>query len=210
MVVSFSEYLERQINEFEVSEGHVQPSQVRFLQSIVEQNPSIQVIVETGFNGGHSSAAFLSVRPNLTVLSFDLGRWDYVQKAKSLIDTCYPGQHALVIGDSTHTIPSTIKYCPPKKVDLLFIDGGHFGQVPLKDVQHLIPWAKSDALIIMDDTNYPHVAAAWSYLISIGAIEDIESFTSQEDQRQWALGRISTKATEQAEVLQGFSNGSGT
>lgn len=196
MSVSFPEYLDRQRNEFEVSEGHVQPSQVSFLQSIVEKNPSIQVIVETGFNGGHSSAAFLSVRSNVSVLSFDLGRWDYVRKAKMLIDTCYPGQHALVLGDSTQTIPSTIKYCPPSKVDLLFIDGGHFGQVPLQDVQHLMPWAKSNALIIMDDINYPHVAAAWNYLISVGAIEQIESFTSQEDQRQWALGRISTSATE--------------
>ena len=194
MSVSFPEYLERQQNNFVVAEGHVQPSQVQFLQSIVEQNPSIQVIVETGFNGGHSSAAFLSVRPNISVLSFDLGRWDYVNKAKSLIDKCYPGRHALVLGDSTQTIPSTIQYCPSDKVDMLFIDGGHFGQVPLQDVQHLLPWAKSDALIIMDDINYPHVAAAWNYLRSIDVIEQIESFRNEEDQRQWALGRISTKA----------------
>ena len=123
------------------------------------------------------------------MMSFDLGKWEYVSKAKDLINELYPGRHALIIGDSTQTIPASIRYCPVDKADMIFVDGGHFGMVPLKDMENLLQWLKPDGLIVLDDTNYPHVIAAWNYFIAIEAITEINQFSHQEAGRQWAIGQ---------------------
>jgi predicted O-methyltransferase YrrM len=119
----------------------------------MQQLPAVKTVVEVGFNGGHSAAAFLSARPDVKVISFDLGFHNYVLSAKRLIDRLYPERHLLIIGDSTKTVPlSTALFrLGVTTADLAYIDGGHGDLVPYQDITNFLKILPSGAHIIVDD-----------------------------------------------------------
>merc|ERR1719440_2083882 len=53
------------------------------------RNTDIKTICETGFNGGHSAARFLS-QSNATVYEFDLGQHDYAKTAEGFLAAKFP------------------------------------------------------------------------------------------------------------------------
>jgi len=118
----------------------------------------IDRVMEIGFNAGHSAELFLSVRPDLTVVSFDLGAHRYVQACKAEIDRQFPGRHTLVLGDSGVTVP---EYAG-EPFDLIFIDGDHSYAGACADLKNYRRLAKSEkTVVVMDDTNMPEVFQAW-------------------------------------------------
>jgi hypothetical protein len=130
------------------------PAQVRDLNNFVTD--SVKTVMEIGFNAGHSAEAFLSVNPNVHIVSFDIGSHSYVHTAKEYIDIKYPGRHTLILGDSTLTIPKYRK-ATGRRFDLMFIDGGHSYEVAKSDLDNCIMMAHENSIIIMDDTNFTDV-----------------------------------------------------
>lgn len=125
--------------------------ETEFLENIVK-NDNIKEILEIGFNAGHSSDTFLRSNHKANVTSFDIGVHDYVKLGKKYIDETYPGRHTLILGDSTVTIPEFIKNNKDnKKFDLIFIDGGHEGDVPFLDMTNCKNLAHKDTILILDD-----------------------------------------------------------
>lgn len=149
------------ISEYSVVEGFSQqiPGQMNRIQEIIRiHNPSS--IMEIGFNAGHSALLFLCcTSPSVHVVSFDLGYYGYVFAAKRFIDEYFPGRHTLITGDSTQTIPNYEEHImyrdpvPPSEFDLLFIDGGHDGDVPLNDCINSMRLASSKNVVMVDDIN---------------------------------------------------------
>lgn len=132
-------------------EGYLTREQAAFFQSILAENPAITQVVEIGFNAGHSSYAFLSARPDVCVVSFDLGAHEYVSRAKNFIDAKFPGRHVLVIGDSREAVVKYHADHPGRKFDLAFIDGSHDYDTVCADIANIRIITKPQGLVIMDD-----------------------------------------------------------
>jgi FkbM family methyltransferase len=167
-------------------------AQVARLRELVLQRAP-QSIMEIGFNAGHSALLFLAITPPETkVVSFDLGEYAYVFAAKRYIDSVFPGRHTLVTGDSTVTIPKYEEQvahrmknpatAPPLLFDFIFIDGGHQGDIPMKDILNSLRLARDEKNIVAiddisrDPSRQAHYTVeptkAWSQMVSAGNIRE--------------------------------------
>lgn len=147
-------------------------------------SPFIRTVCEVGFNAGHSAVLWLHVNPNVKVIAFDLFTHKYSKLALDYVGMRFPGmqrskmkQHltifigriTVVKGDSRHTLPKCRQAYPDVKCDVMHVDGGHEGDVPLMDTSHMylmVDWSKPN-VFILDDTNctapYCQVSALVSF-----------------------------------------------
>lgn len=148
---SLNDYLETY--KLSVEEGYSQQigDQVKFLTDIVNR-PDTLMVMEIGFNAGHSAELFLKTNPDIKLVSFDIGIHDYVCIGKEYIDHMYPNRHTLIIGDSTKTVPEYIESHPNVKFDIIFIDGGHSYEVAKADILNCAKLAHNETIVILDDT----------------------------------------------------------
>lgn len=139
----------------------------------------IENILEIGFNAGCSSDSFLSMFRKCLVTSIDLCEYNYVSGAKKIIDHIYQYRHNLIIGDSTNVVPLLDS---SKKFDFIFIDGGHFGDVPKLDLHNCKRLAHKDTIVVMDDTYNNEInkvgwnispTRAWKEGIASGLINEL-------------------------------------
>jgi predicted O-methyltransferase YrrM len=184
-------------------EGFLRLDQAHYLHNLVARNPSLHTVLEIGFNAGHSSFVFLEARPDIQVVSFDLGEHSYVTYAKEFIDKRFPGRHELVLGDSTVTVPQYAARNPEAKFDLAFVDGGHDYPVALADLRNCQQLVQPGGLVIMDDMLWwrswgAGPVRAWDELTEAGIVSPVELVQDgqvvSEIQRKpataaWALGR---------------------
>jgi len=188
------EGLTKAISEYYLIEGgsfQIRAQVSRLRELVAKRKPTS--IMEIGFNGGHSALLFLSITPPDTkIVSFDLGEYAYVFAAKRYIDSVFPGRHTLVTGDSTTTIPNyeeqvahrlkNKETAPPLKFDLIFIDGGHQDDIPLKDILNSQRLARDDRTIVaIDDIcrnqeRHAHYTVeptkAWDQMVKTGVITE--------------------------------------
>ena len=162
-----------------ISEGYLSNEEAGFFRRLLAENPSIKKILEVGFNAGHSSYAFLGARPDVTVVSFDLGEHAYVAKAKAFMDMKFPGRHTLVLGDSRETLPRYSAEHPDAAFDLIFIDGGHEYDVAVADLLNCQAMAHPSGLVVMDDLRSWETwgigpVRAWSEAKKEGMVEELQ------------------------------------
>lgn len=148
--MSLQDFLNEQKKRYTIIEGYVTNVQSEYLQKFINTH-NVKHILEIGFNGGVSSATMLAASPDVKVTSFDIGHWDYVLKAKKLIDEVFPERHTLIIGDSTKTVPEFSLPAGAPAFELAFIDGGHHDPVPRLDILNVLPHMRDQGFIIMDD-----------------------------------------------------------
>ncbi len=174
-------------NKEQFVEGFMIPKQSQQLIEFLQEHPEIETIAETGFNVGMSSAAMLSVRPNVKIWSFDLAEHNYVIKQKHLIDRLFPLRHTLLIGDTTQTLPNLNKLIKEPVFDFVFIDGGHVAPVPESDMRNLLTLLKPGGFMCIDDYNllygYYGVIQAVDALIEEKLLEKITVYEAND--RSW-------------------------
>jgi predicted O-methyltransferase YrrM len=184
-------------------EGFIRPEQARYLRELLVDNPWIGTILEIGFNAGNSSYVFLDARPDVRVVSFDLGEHGYIASAKKFIDKKFPGRHELVLGDSTVTVPKYRAEHPDARFELAFVDGGHEYEVVTADLRNCRGLVEPGALVVVDDlldweSWGTGPVKAWAEVQDEGLVTQIE--LRQDGQRVtatrrsaatavWALGR---------------------
>jgi len=152
MYTSSKEFIEDfRKNPINANEGGCCAEQIEYFWNLLRTNTSIKTVFEIGFNTGLSSAAFLESRPDIHVLSVDIGEHEYVLKGKKWIDSKYPGRHTLIIGDSTCALPEIMKQFPSYTPDMIYIDGGHDDPVPRKDLENCLQLCKPSTWFIIDD-----------------------------------------------------------
>ncbi len=163
-------------------EGFTSPQQAAQLEEFLVAHPEITTIGEIGFNVGMSSSVFLNVRETTRVISFDLGEWSYVGKQKALIDQLWPNRHTLLIGDSRQSVPQLHTLHPEPLFDFVFVDGGHQGDVPYRDVLNMLPLLKEGGIICIDDVcDEPYaqtVVQTYTRLVKEQKVEHIVHYKS--------------------------------
>jgi len=184
-------------------EGFLRLEQANYLHGLIVSNPSVRSVLEIGFNAGHSSYVFLEARPDVRVVSFDLGEHSYVSAAKDFIDKKFPGRHELVLGDSTVTVPRYRAENHEARFDLAFVDGGHEYEVASADLRNCRMLMARDSLVVMDDllgwkTWGIGPAKAWAEVCSEGLVtaielvqdgQPVESVRRKAATAAWGLGR---------------------
>lgn len=152
-------------------EGFTIPQQAQSIVEFLHTHPECKVIGEVGFNVGMSSAFMLAVREDTTVYSFDLFEKTYSLEQKRMIDSCFPGRHLLIAGDSTQSIPLLSKISPTPLFDFVFIDGGHEEPVPHLDIENFLKLLKPGGYMCVDD-----YCQAWG---TKGVIRAYDTFVNQ-------------------------------
>jgi predicted O-methyltransferase YrrM len=173
-----------------VTEGHIcseNSGKVEFFTKLLQSSPSIANIGEIGFNAGHSSDIFLSATPKIKVVSFDIVSHTYARIGKQYIDSKYPGRHLLIEGNSLISVPDFSKKNPRVCFDLIFIDGGHDFNTAYSDIINMRKLASLNTIVVVDDINYPDVAAAWEKCVREGYAKEIQRFEGKN--RIWAMGK---------------------
>lgn len=183
----YTEFIQKQGNSYYVNEGSVDEEESTFLYNFAVNN-KIERILEIGFNGGLSSAAFLCA-PGTHVTSFDIGFWPYVLSAKQLIDSEFPDRHTLIIGNSLSTVPRHFSH---RTYDLAFIDGGHDYNTAYGDIQNCKRLVSENGYVIIDDYNYSSVQSAVMDHINQGTIRAIEVFEATDKIRCWFVAKYCT------------------
>lgn len=160
---------------YQVIEGSSSQEQTQWFHQFLQDHPEIKRIAEIGFNQGVGAEAFLSSRDDVTVVSFDIGWYQYSIDAENYISKVYPGRHQVVWGDSRKSIPNYIKDHPEDKFDLIFIDGGHHYDVSRSDLIESFGLSHRQTVLVMDDM-VPWLVwgygptRAWSELTNCGFI----------------------------------------
>merc|ERR1712176_533856 len=95
--------------------------------------------------------AFLCGDPGPVVVSWELGHHNYTALAHGWLRRRFGhARVGMVSGDSRLTVPTT-PHKSSDPCDLVFIDGGHFGDVPLSDMVSFTRLAQAGSVIIVDD-----------------------------------------------------------
>ena len=133
------------------SEGHCSEKQFNYLRDLVARCQQIKIVLEIGFNAGHSALAFLSARSDVRVVSVEIGRYEYTLKGKAVVDQQFPGRHTLLIGNSLLLLPQMRELFKDFRADLAFVDGGHDFPVPGADIHHCLQLLQPAGLLLVDD-----------------------------------------------------------
>jgi predicted O-methyltransferase YrrM len=154
-------------------EGHmqIQPSVIDMWKS-VKNLTDFRTMMEIGFNVGHSSVIVLSMFPDVTITSFDIGRNERTLQGADLVSNKFPHRHSFRQIDSV-TLREEFKegLSAIGQQDLIFIDGGHTYDVALSDIM----MAKELGIknILVDDSNMEEVARA---INSVDFLEKVMDF----------------------------------
>jgi predicted O-methyltransferase YrrM len=184
-------------------EGFLRVDQANYLRNLITANGSVHNVLEIGFNAGHSSYVFLEARPDVQVVSFDLGEHSYVSAAKDFIDKRFPGRHQLVLGDSTVTLPQYRQTNPDAVFDLAFVDGGHDYDTAIADLRNCRQLVAPGGLVVMDDLLYWKTwgvgpTRAWAEVADEGLVtpleliqdgQQVEAVHKKSATAAWGLGR---------------------
>jgi predicted O-methyltransferase YrrM len=183
------------------TEGSSSAAELQYLVRTAQECGAVR-IGEIGFNIGLSSYAFLSMCPDVHLVSFDLGEHRSVAAAKRLIDKRFPGRHTLVLGDSTQTVPNYAKSHPDVRFDMVFIDGGHDYDVAHADLDNMRALSTENTVVVMDDVTHwkpwgVGPAAVWEEAVRSGRVLQEEVYQdgrrvdvlNPPGTRAWAKGR---------------------
>lgn len=125
-------------------------------------------IMEIGFNAGHSALFMLLANASSKITIFDNCMHYYTYPCLDYLNKEFPGRIKIVKGDSTTTVK---KYTTTNKFDLIHIDGNHDVNYVTQDFYNSLKLAKSNAIIILDDDNFPTLNRLHRDFIDTGLVE---------------------------------------
>jgi len=186
---------------FKIKEGSSSPEELLYLSRTVKRY-NAHLVGEIGFHLGFSSFIFLQTIPEMHVISFDIGEYDYVKIAKKFIDEKFPNRHTLIYGDSKKTVPKFKKENPGLYFDFVLIDGGHDYKTAKTDIENMKMFSTKNTMLVMDDLT-PWLqwgkgpTKAWTEALQEGIIIQKELFKDGKPvsriappgERSWALGK---------------------
>lgn len=160
--------------------SQLDPLEIKFIKTFISKK-KIKTVAEVGFNAGHLADTILMTNENITLVTFDIATSSYTPIIKEYIDEKYPGRHTMIQGDSRRTIPNYYQQNPDKKFDLIFIHGGHYGNIPKTDLMNCRLLSKKNTIVVMNNVNFENVETyniksneAWELFIKNNYIDEIK------------------------------------
>jgi hypothetical protein len=140
---------------------------------------AITKMCEIGFNAGHSSMLLLLGRDNtpLDFTIFDIGNHPYTKPCVNYIQSKFSHVNfEYVEGDSTVTMPKWIETNSTQMglYDVVHVDGGHSEHCISNDMKNADILVKKGGIVIIDDTNVPHINKYVNIYISSGAYREMD------------------------------------
>jgi Methyltransferase domain len=132
-------------------------------------------LLEVGVNGGHSAYLALTSNAELEFHGVDICEWSYVQPAVEWLQSNFPGRVHLHAGDSMKVLPALVK--SGLTFDAFHIDGAKWAYAHDILVSQGMMADGGPAIIVVDDTNRPVVAATWARCLAQGVIEALPAFS---------------------------------
>lgn len=134
---------------------------------------------EIGFNAGHSCMLLLLGRQKtpLEMTVFDIGHHSYTKPCFDYIQSKFPHVHfEYVQGDSTLTMPKWIQENPEYEgsYDVIHVDGGHSEHCISMDMKHSHRLLKVHGIMIINDTNCPHINQHVDLYLAIGKYKELK------------------------------------
>lgn len=184
-VVDLGDYVVSVAGNKSIVEGSCTPDQLDFIVEQVRECLVGRQVLETGFNFGMSALAMLWARPDIHVVSFDIGQWECTKVGKEYIDRRFPGRHHLVTGSSLDTL---VPWLNGLHFDFALVDGGHSYREAMFDITAMHGHVRK---IMVDDTNAPDVYSAYTDACRLGLITHISTHTDEYGPlvREWKLAR---------------------
>ncbi|CAJ1424336.1 unnamed protein product [Effrenium voratum] len=129
------------------------------------------VVIEVGFNAGHSSLLMLLAHPKLRIIAFDLAEHAYTRPCFDRLAAAFPGRLQLVPGRSQQTLTRWAKE-NSLRADLVHIDGDHAAPAAKADLQNARQAARGGAWVVFDDVCFTPLKAVWAEALASGLIVD--------------------------------------
>jgi hypothetical protein len=135
-------------------------------------------LLEIGVNGGHSAYAALTANPELTYLGVDICAHSYVRPAIEWLQVEFPGRVSFESGNSLKTLPSLRRQ--GYLCDAFHVDGAKVNY--LADILHCRQMMTgAAAIVIVDDTNGPLVAATWRRCLRWRIVGPLAEYPTQNE-----------------------------
>ena len=135
-------------------------------------------LLEIGVNGGHSAYAALTANPELTYFGIDICAHSYVRPAIEWLQAEFPDRVSFESGNSLKTLPALRRQ--GYLYDAFHIDGGKSNY--LADILHCRQMMTGAvAIVIVDDTNGPLVAATWRRCLRWRIVGPLAAYPTQDE-----------------------------
>ncbi|CAE8615920.1 unnamed protein product [Polarella glacialis] len=161
------------------------------------------LILEVGFNAGHSVCLMLLANPNARVVAFDLCEHSYTKPCAEALQSFFGKQRLeLWAGPSAETLSAFRRQRPGAVFDLFHVDGGHRFQDAAADLAgcwrlgRLPPEPRS--WLVLDDVDITGVRAAWDDFAALGRILERRSPHALLGRYRHAIGELVADEDDQA------------
>lgn len=135
-------------------------------------------LFEIGVNGGHSAYAALTANPELSYFGVDICAHSYVRPAIEWLQAEFPNRVSFESGNSLKTLPALRRQ--GHLYDAFHIDGAKSNY--LADILHCRQMMTgTGAVVIVDDTNGPLVAATWRRCLRWGIVGPLAEYPTQDE-----------------------------
>ncbi len=135
-------------------------------------------LLEIGVNGGHSAYTALTANPELTYFGVDICAHSYVRPAIEWLQAEFPDRVSFESGNSLKTLPALRRQ--GYLYDAFHIDGAKINY--LADILHCRQMMTGTvAIVIVDDTNGPLVAATWRRCLRWRIVGPLAAYPTQDE-----------------------------
>ena len=128
------------------------PKQNNIIKFLKEFKPNN--VLEIGFNAGFSALLIKLINPEIDLTCIDINEHFYVVPCYKMISSNYKNIK-IILESSLIALPKLIKQ--KKEFDVIHIDGDHRIEGAKKDLDFCLRLCRKGSVIIMDDTNLPHI-----------------------------------------------------
>lgn len=129
------------------------PFRSAFLQSVMDRaqakGASLDTVCEIGFGAGHSALFFLLHPAVQRLFTYDTGLARYTVPAHDYLDSRFPEQMYIFLGESHMTLPSFTNMVTGTACKLIYIDGSGSYEAVWKDLQLLARISAPDNMVVL-------------------------------------------------------------